>query len=185
MLAPDRLPIWRQRCLAGGGSSRGVAIRDRLLDTVIVSLTDEVSPIPWGFDNVHRAVVAALVAIGEDPMALDRMTFAVTLAHTESGWVQETAFQLLRLGVPPRLLRRRRRVRPRSSADWGRGLIQVRPPELLAESGGVSRGGPRRLALPTRTRDYPVSAGLPPRRRGCAVMLPPRQVLGFSARSRG
>ncbi|MFD3430966.1 hypothetical protein [Nocardia fluminea] len=90
-----------------------------------MALTDEISPAPGTFDDAYHDVVAALTAIGEDPAALDRMAFAVTLADTESAWVQETAYQLLRLGVPARLLRREATVGTHLRADLAIGATAI------------------------------------------------------------
>ncbi|MEV0544340.1 hypothetical protein [Nocardia salmonicida] len=82
-------------------------------------------PAPDTFDGAYKAVVAALTAIGEDPAALDRMAFAVTLAHTESAWVLETAYQLLRLGIPARLLHREATVGTHRRADLVVGATAI------------------------------------------------------------
>ncbi|MFI6224077.1 hypothetical protein ACIBEH_26235 [Nocardia salmonicida] len=83
------------------------------------------SPATDTFDGAYDAVVAALTAIGEDSAGLDRMAFAVTLVHTESAWVLETAYQLLRLGIPARLLHREATVGTHRRADLAIGATAI------------------------------------------------------------
>ncbi|MFG1774776.1 hypothetical protein ACGFIX_34815 [Nocardia salmonicida] len=77
------------------------------------------------FDDAYDALVAALTAIGKDPAALARMAFAVTLAHTESAWVQETAYQLRRLGIPGHALGREVTVGTHRRGDLGIGATAI------------------------------------------------------------
>jgi hypothetical protein len=107
---------------AGGGAGNGVpgSIVEAVLDALIVSENEPVT-----FDGVAGAVKYALERVAQDSAGRSRLAFASTLGHAESIWVQEVAFQLTKVGVPPSMITRESSVGSQRMVDLAVGQTPI------------------------------------------------------------
>ena len=100
----------------GGGAGLGVPsfVQTEVVDALAVEVSETAFAV---FDDVVDAVVAGLAAIGHDPSGLARLAYASTFGHGESAWVQDTAYQILKMGVPASEIRRESTVGAQRMVD--------------------------------------------------------------------
>lgn len=108
----------------GGGAGLGVPsyVQPEVVDALAVEVAETAFAV---FEDVVDAVVGGLSAIGHDPGGQARLAYASTLGHGESAWVQETAYQILKMGVPASEIRRESTVGTQRMVDLRIGNIPI------------------------------------------------------------
>ncbi|RRQ27376.1 hypothetical protein DK926_12835 [Rhodococcus sp. Eu-32] len=108
----------------GGGAGMGVPahVQSAVVDALAIQAPESEHP---AFEDVATAVVAGLTAIKRDTAGRARLAFASTLGHAESVWVQETAYQLLQMGIPPSEIRRESTVGAQRMVDLSVGDVPI------------------------------------------------------------
>lgn len=106
----------------GGGMGLPIYLKEEIIDALASDLDN---PDTSTLTGAFAMLTAALTAIGTEPAARDRVAYASTLSHAESTWVQETAFQLLRVGVEAAAITRETSVGAHKRVDLALGLTPI------------------------------------------------------------